>query len=246
MADFNPIYNGRVTATGTADPHRGPTPDIFRGVNFYNQNPEHPLAVFEDFRFNTSGLGTITLNAGTVTHGVAEGGEILLNTTATENQGPTIQFTGCGVTPTAGTAVCFEARVKVSALHHYLFGLFDLETAPIGTGAIGTADDFAVFTEFGGLTLDFTIDATGGTADPQAGVHPLVADTYFKAGFRGVVGKSIDVYINGAKVTSSALAVANFPNKIVYPTFAAESSTTAGEELHVDWFALAVADGVSE
>lgn len=244
MAAFNPIYNGQVTAAGVADPHRGPTPDIFRGVNFYNQNPEHPLAVFEDFRFITP--GTVTANSGTVTQGSGVGGEIVLTTTTTANQGPTVQFGGCGVVPTAGTAVCFEARVKVSALHHYLFGLYDLDTAPIGTGAIGTSDDFAVFTEFGGLTLDFTIDGTGATADPQAGVHTMVADTYVKAGFRCVVGKSIDIYINGAKVSSSNLAIANFPNLIVYPTFASESSTTAAQSMTVDWFALGVADGVSE
>jgi hypothetical protein len=243
---YNPIYNGAVTAAGVKNPHRGPTPEIFRGVNFYNQNPEHPLAVFEDFRFLAP--GTVTLNSGTVAHGAGEGGELLLTSTTTADQGPTVQFTGCGVIPTAGTAVCFETRIKAGAVGtpgNIVAGLCQVSTAPIGAGVLADLADYAYFSAIQELPVDFIMeDAT--VPDSLTSIHTLVADTYVKLGFRCVVGKSIEVFVNGVAVTSNDLVVARFPDAFVVPTFAVESEATTAPTLTVDWFAVAVADGVTD
>lgn len=248
MSLFYPVYGTRSTGTYasiTSSNGRGPSPDIFRGVNFANQFPDAPFSAFEDFR-NGVAHGTITLNSGTVTEGAGGNGELVLTSTTTADQGPTVQYKGHGLTPAAGQTICFETRLKVGGSGtpgNWVMGLCQVSTAPIGAGALADLDDYAYFSAIQELAVDFSIE--DGTADSLSSITTLVDDTYVKLGFRCVVGKSIEVYINGVKYASNDLVASAFADGFVCPTFAVESEATTAPTMTVDWYAVGVVDGMS-
>jgi hypothetical protein len=254
MPSFQPIYNGAVANgdVATARLHRGLTPDIFRGANFYNQNLEHDLAFLEDFRAGIP-VASQTLNGGTIVEGAGGDGEMALTSTTTDNQGPQVQFKGCGVVPTAGQTICFETRVKLtgnSKPGNLVFGLSEVNTAQIATnGTLTDLNDYAIFYCLEGASpansVTFKMEVGSDVASTKANIGVLTNDTYVKFGLRCVVGKSIDIFVNGVPVADNGLVVARFPNAFVCPTFGVESADTTAPVLTVDWFAIAVVDGVT-
>jgi hypothetical protein len=253
MAIHELVYNSQVDNSGTAAPGRGLTPAVWRNVDLSVKDPSYGIVYVNDFLDvpNQAASGAsaqmIVTQAtnGTATMSVAEAnGVLVLNCgAATVNVGPNVQFTTPGIIAKPGQLVVFEARVKVGTVTNapkILIGLAEVNTALMGTTAIGTVNDMAAFYAVDSLSLGLGLRDTSSSTSLATGVKTLVADTYTKLAYRVVVGKSVETYVDGVLVNTSADS-AKFPNGIVFPSFVLEAnnSTASQSTMSIDWFGVA-------
>lgn len=255
MAIHELVYNGQVNNSGTASPRRGLTPAAWRNVDMAVRDPSYGVVYVNDFldippqaASGAAGHMIVTQagSNGTATSDVTEANGVLKLDcgAATVDVGPNVQFTSPGIIAEPGQLVVFEARIKVGTVTNapkFMVGLAEVDTALFGTTAIGTINDMAAFYGLNSLATRLAVRTASGTADEITGVKTLVADTWTKLAFRAVVGKSIEAYVDGVLVNTSALDVTLFPDSIVFPTFALEanSSTASQSTLSIDWFGVA-------
>lgn len=193
---------------------------------------------------DANGIGVISLTAGN-----------------TDNDDCVLQAGGATMMPfnviyaTAGD-LAFECRVKYSSIADgdtdFFFGLFGTGGAANNgwladnSGAFANNDFLGfsrtVATGTSGLTLVY--DRVGGTTATHAtGIHTIVADDYFKVGYRWIQHrKELEVYANGNLVTTvSKAATGATPWPTLYMNFLAgiKYQATTQDVMYIDWWACA-------
>lgn len=183
---------------------------------------------------------------------------IQLQTHTTDNDSTSIMAGGGTMCPfnviqaSAGLLV-FETRIKYSSIA----GGTDFFIGLGGTGACANdgcradnsgvlaSNNFLGFTRLatGTSSLTFTYQRVGGTEATHTGMHTMVADTWFKAGFRfDPTTKQCTVWIDGEKVhTVTRTETGATPWPTLYMNFLAEVKyqSTAADILFCDWWACA-------
>ena len=191
----------------------------------------------EDYTLTQGGsAGTIAVNDAKGSTGVvavASGDE-------DAGDGPSIQWhDGPALLPVANVTVCQEFRVQVDQIAHadYFFGMASIDTdilATLPTDYIG----FYVTDDGAGLSFG----CQDGTEETEADVHTLVADTWFKIGWRLNGDDSVEIYVNGIKVAHT-ISNAAIPDDFIYRSVQVQGGTTGvapGPIAYMDW----VAEGV--
>lgn len=262
---FAPPVNGVWPATASGNPVVGLFDDFVgfgrscpasSGLAYYNSNGISYKA-FEDDD------GSIAAAVPTTTPAVDANGIGVISLTGgnTDNDDTVLQAGGGSMMPfnvTYATAkeLVFEARLKYSSIADgdtdFFIGLFGTGGA-VNNGWL--ADNSAAFadndllgfsrtlaTGTSGLTLVY--DRVGGTTGTHAtGIHTIVADTYFKVGFRWRASrKTLDVYADGEYVTTVAASVtAATPWPSLYMNFLAgvKYQATTQDVMYIDWWACA-------
>jgi len=149
----------------------------------------------------------------------------------TDNQGAQIQRLKSAFIPAANKSIWFEARISLTAstppvTKSQLFvGLAASDTTIIASGAMSTNNRLGWMILDGGLLqTTFTADKAG-TATTKTGPL-LVAATAINLGFFfDGVADTVQQFVNGV-ATGTAVATANIPKLVVYPSFVCQSDAT--------------------
>lgn len=172
--------------------------------------------------------------AGTAATGTAEPGVLVLDSgSTTQGQGMQVQRTKSAFVPAANKSIWFEAKVKlVTSLSAQVFvGLAAADTTIIASNAVSTNNriGWSSVTGDGVLLLNSDKAGTGTTATGTT----LVAGTYQYLGFvYDGVADTVQQYVNGV-ATGSAIATANIPKVVTYPSFVCQTHGTTQPLLHV-------------
>ncbi|MBM4093832.1 MAG: hypothetical protein FJ276_31160 [Planctomycetes bacterium] len=207
--------------------------------------------------------GSITAAVPTTTPAVDANGIGVIKLTGgnTDNDDTVLQAGGGSMMPfnviyATAKELVFECRVKYSSIADgdtdFFFGLFGAAGA-VNNGWL--ADDSAAFADndllgftrtlsTGTSALKFVYDRVGGTTGTHATtVHTMVADTYFKVGFRWKQQtRKTEIYTNGEYVTAVAASVAAAtPWPTLYMNFLAgvKYQATTQDSMYIDWWACA-------
>jgi len=185
----------------------------------------------------------------------------------TADQGINLQMRGMGIKPTEFGVIAFETRVRLDDIgtrvagngYNAAIGLCNWDTSFLASGTVDTSGnnitDYAMFISLSsGTTINsqakwsfqMTRLGSGNDVDLQKDIADIVdgdvtPTAWVKLGFRAEVGKSLELFVNGAKVSSSSILPPIVPDAIVYPTFVCESEGTVDPILMVDWFAVGAA-----
>lgn len=155
----------------------------------------------------------------------------------TIHHGAQIQALKCAIIPAANKTIWFEATVQAAFLTGELFiGLAASDTSLIASGAVNVNNHIAFTSVTGDGILLFDCDKAGVGATTTGGT--LVASTNMKVGF--VYDGAADTcqgYINGV-ATGTAIATADIPKLVVYPSFCCQNSGTDQETLTISGFRL--------
>ena len=172
--------------------------------------------------------------AGTAAIGTAEPGVLVLDSgSTTQGQGMQVQRTKAAFVPAANKSIWFEAKVKlVTSLSAQVFvGLAASDTSIIASNAMSTNNRIGWTSVTGDGVLLFDSDKAG-TGATSTGTT-LVAGTYQYLGFvYDGVADTVQQYVNGV-ATGSAVATANIPKLVVYPSFVCQTNGTTTPLLHV-------------
>lgn len=172
--------------------------------------------------------------AGTATTGTTEPGVLVLDAgSTTQGQGIQIQRTKAAFVPASGKSIWFETKVKlVTSLSAQVFcGLAAADTSIIASNAMSTNNRIGWTSVTGNGVLLFDADKAG-TGATSTGTT-LVAGTYQYLGFfYDGDADTIQQYVNGVAV-GTAVATANIPKLVVYPSFVCQTNGTTQPALHV-------------
>ena len=172
--------------------------------------------------------------AGTGGIGTAEPGVLVLDSgSTTQGQGFQAQRTKSAFVPAANKSIWFECKVKlVTSLSAQVFiGLAAADTSIIASNAMSTNNRIGWTSVTGDGVLLFDTDkaATGGTSTGTT----LVAGTYQYLGFvYDGVADTVQQYVNGV-ATGTAVATANIPKVVIYPSFVCQTNGSTQPLLHV-------------
>ena len=198
--------------------------------DFYSIRPE-------DFTLTQGGsAGTIALSDAHGSTGVAA----IASGDEDAGDGPNVQWhDGPAVLPVAGVTVCHEWRLKVDQIAHadYFFGMASIDTSVTSTFPTDYAG-FFVIDDGAGLSFG----CQDGTEETEADVHTLVADTWFKVGWRLNGDQSVEIYVNGDEVTHTISNDA-IPDDFMYVSAQVLGGTTGvapGPIAYADWWAVGV------
>lgn len=149
----------------------------------------------------------------------------------TDNQGANVQRLKSAFIPAAGKDIWAEFRCLLTATTppvtraQIFVGLAASDTTIIASGAQSTNNRIGWQILDGALLVSsFTCDKAG-TGTTATG-HTFVAATAVKLGFRyDGTADTVQQYINGV-ATGTAIATANIPKLVVYPSFVCQSDGT--------------------
>ena len=213
------------------------------------------FAIIDDFlTFNDESPWIVTnATAGTAALDDAKGGGVLLDSASTtDNQGVQIQFGGAAATesflPSAAAKIYVEARIKVADIGtsgsdtcNLLFGLTEVDTTVLASGANSTANHIAFEHLDDDGNLDFHSESSGSRSSSSA-VDTLSDGTYFKLGFIVDGTSSVTPYINGIAGTA---ITSNIPTTELTLSLVCHSAGTTDPILHVDWVAACQAEHIA-
>lgn len=156
----------------------------------------------------------------------------------TDNQGFQIQRLKSGFIPAANKSIWAEFRIQLTATtppvtRAQLFvGLAASDTTIIAAGAMTTNNRIGWMILDGGLLVTtFTCDKAG-TATTKTG-PTLVDATSINLGFvYDGVADTVQQYVNGV-ATGTAVATANIPKLVIYPSFVCQSDATDQPNLNL-------------
>jgi hypothetical protein len=158
----------------------------------------------------------------------------------TVTQGANVQRLKAGFVPAANKSIWAEFRVKftgVGALNVETFiGLAASDTTIIAASAVSTNNriGWSSVTDDGVLLLDSDKAGTGTTAAATT----IVSDTWVRLGFvYDGAADTVQQYINGV-ATGSAIATANIPKVVLYPSFVCQSGGSDQPVLHVGGYRI--------
>lgn len=171
---------------------------------------------------STTSPGTLAIDAGATT----------------DNQGANVQRLKSAFVPAANKSIWAEFRVSLTASTppvtraQVFVGLAASDTTIIAAGAQSTNNRIGWQILDGALLVSsFTVDKAG-TASTTTG-HTFVAATAVRLGFvYDGAADTVQQYINGV-ATGSAIATANIPKLVVYPSFVCQSDGTDQPILNV-------------
>jgi hypothetical protein len=170
--------------------------------------------------------------SGTAVIDTAQPGALKIDSGATtDNQGVNLQRLKSGFIPAANKSIWAEFNILLTATTppvtkaQLFVGLAASDTTIIAAGAQSTNNRIGWQILDGGLLVTgFTVDKAG-TASLTTG-PTLVAATAIRLGFRyDGVADTVTQYVNGV-ATGSAIATANIPKLITYPSFVCQSDGT--------------------
>lgn len=265
----NPAANEKL---GTASPNRGLTPACWLGIDITSRDPSSGLFYLDDFLRHPDPASYTLTQKGSVgavkllteADGIFE----IDSASGTADQGPNIQFNGQGFLPPTNGIVAFEARIRTDDIgtgaagngQNIAFGLANLDSSFFVNGAVDTAangvTDYAMFLSISSAatwnaankwSFQMTKAGSSGDVDTQKDIATLIdgdvtATGFLKLGFRAEVGRSLELFVNGVKVSSSDILPSIFPDTVVYPTFVIESEGSVDPMLNVDWYAFGYAN----
>ena len=193
---------------------------------------------FNDFMTYNSGDWTITTTeagAGSATEAVTSsaGGALLLTNAAGDDDLDFLQLKGEAFTLAAGKRAFFSSRFKVSDVTQsdYVMGLHITDTSPLDvTDGIyfRSVDESAV--------LNFVLEKD--STETATAVATLADATYVTAEFF-YTGSNMEVYINGALVTTIANTDTNFPDdELLRLTLSMLSGEATANTLTIKWVRL--------
>lgn len=194
---------------------------------------------FDDFDQYTSADWVIT-TVGTSTIQVQDeiNGILGVTTDANDNDHSYFQWAGNTSTtvvetwrPTSGKALYFKARFKISEViqSDFFAGLYVVDTDPVG----GIVNGMYFTKTDGSAVLNF-VTVAGSTATTTA-VATLVADTYVSVAFVYDGYSGLNLFVDGNRVASSA--VANIPATELALSFAIQAGEAilGGKKLSLDY-----------
>lgn len=156
----------------------------------------------------------------------------------TDNQGFQIQRLKSGWIPAANKSLWFEVNLQLTATtppvtKAQLFaGLAASDTTIIASGAMTTNNRIGWMILDGGLLVTTFTSDKAGVATTKTG-PTLVAATNIRLGFvYDGVADTVQQYVNGA-VSQTAVATANIPKLVMYPSFVCQSDATDQPNLNV-------------
>lgn len=149
----------------------------------------------------------------------------------TDNQGTNLQALKAAFLPATGKDLWFEATVTLTATTppvtraQLFIGLAASDTTIIAAGAMSTNDHIGWDILDGELLVSkFTVDKAG-TRVRNTG-KTFVAATRTKLGFKyDGTADTVQQYIDGVAV-GSAVATADIPKNVIYPSFVVQSDAT--------------------
>lgn len=182
--------------------------------------------------------------AGTAAVSTTAPGALLIDAgSTTDNQGLNLQRLKTGFVPAANKSIWAEFYVTLTATTppvtkaQLFIGLAASDTSIIASGAQTTNNRIGwQILDGANLVSSFTCDKAG-TASTTTG-HTFVAATAVKLGFRyDGVADTVQQYINGV-ATGSAIATANVPKVVMYPSFVCQSDGTDRPNLIVQGYRI--------
>jgi hypothetical protein len=202
-----------------------------------NQDPMLGYEMFDDFvgivKAADAWIAT-PATSGTATAGTLAGGTANLNAGAsTAHQGIQIQRAGGAFSPAAGKHLWFEARFKVNVLTaELLWGLFDIDTTLIATGALHATDGIGIKSVTGdGVCLP--VVGSSSTYTTGSSIKTLSTATYTRLGFTVNGTSSIQFYVDGAAVGSAVTT--NIPSVVLAPSFVCQANGTGTPQMDLDY-----------
>jgi len=238
----------------------GRTTPLASNVSWYQSNG----ITYKSFEDDDAGIAAAVP---TTTPAVDANGIGVVGMTAgnTDNDDCVMQAGGATMMPfnviqATAKELVFECRVKYSSIADgdtdFFFGLFGTGGAAnngwIGDNPAAVTDcanndllGFMRLPATGTSALLFVYDRVGGATASHSSIHTIVADTYFKAGYRfNYDRKTLDVYINGALVhTVTKAETGATPWPLLYMNFLAgiKYQATTQDVMYIDWWACAQA-----
>lgn len=154
---------------------------------------------------------------------------------STNTQGINVQYTGIGVYPKDGQIIGWEAMLLFKDIGtntgpEFFGGLATVDTTIIGSGAITAADWIGFYSADGTPELYFGVE--DGSQDISAtAAHTTIdgdvtAASWFRIGFRWVVGESLQYFVNGVATTPSDVLESNAPNGPMVLSYVCQSNGT--------------------
>lgn len=203
--------------------------------NFLALDPTRAHVYFDDFDTYTAGQWTITTTeegAGDATEALAneDGGVLLITNDAADNDADFFQKVGESFKFAAGKRLWFKARFKVSdaTQSDFVMGLQITDTTPLAVsdGVYFRKDD-------GDALLDFVV-IKDSAATTSTGVATVADATYLVVGFEYNGVDAIHIYINDARVGSSA--VTNLPDdEELTISFGIQNGEAVAKTMSVDY-----------
>jgi hypothetical protein len=210
----------------------------------------HSHFAFRKYDFPVGDLTATQATAGTCTYiDTVDGfGTIMVADadSTTNTQGINIQDKQVSVNAKNGMIVAWETMTRahdIATVPELFWGLSDVDTTIIASGAITTGYRVGFYTVSAGLLC-----VAGNNATPTATastVHTLVdADVttdgteWVRLGVRAEVGRDLQFFVNGAKVASE-LAASLFPiGAAIVPSHVVQTNGTVDPLTHSAWHAM--------
>jgi hypothetical protein len=226
---------------------RGPSPDVWAGVNLDQLRDWFDGFLFEDdFTQDhdlTNRYTATQATAGTFLITDAEGGvaDADCNST-TATQGINVQAAstvGERFRPQADDVLIFEARLKAADIAtgpEFFVGLSVIDTTIIAASANSSANHIG----FESVTDDNVLlfhSESGGTRSSTTTPHTLVDDTFVKLGFRVKGTEKIEVFVDGVKFGETIET--NIPTELMVPSLVCQSGGTTDPIVSLDWWRCA-------
>jgi hypothetical protein len=233
----------------TGQTNYGLSPQVWLGIN---RGPSaHSYFAFRKYDFPIADMTETQATAGDASYlNTIDGfGTVLLvdADSTTNTQGIQVQDTQCSVNAKAGMIVAWEQMVRfhdIATSPELFFGLSDVDTTIIASGAITTGYKVGFYSITGGTLLCVAGNNATPTATASA-VHTLVdADVttdgteWVRLGLRAEVGRDLKFFVNGTKVASE-LAASLFPiGAAIVPSMVVQTNGTVDPLAHSAWHAV--------
>lgn len=241
------------------------SPRVWQGfpdLNVLLRGPEEGFFFFDDF-LNFPSLSTSATNqgyvsyldsGGTLVQTPEVGGVIKASTDGTDNDEISMGASGnagymCKFAAASYRRLCFEARVKLGqiATQNFFVGLAEegcaVNTLFADSGGALADKDYVGFQvqEDDASYMDVTYKTNGVTAVVhKSQAQLLVADTYYRVGFRYDSLKGVEFFINNAKVGATLqITDTGFPDgEGLTLLFGGAAASGAAKYWYMDWWAL--------
>jgi hypothetical protein len=194
-------------------------------------DPTSAHTYFNDFDVFTAADWTVTETQAGATQAIANGngGWLALVNSAANNDLNAIQALNTTFAFTAGKALWFKCRFKLSNATNAaaIIGLQVIDTTPLAV-----TDGVFFSKPAASTTLSLVVEKTSTATTTTAGT--MADDTFVEAGFHYDGSNSVFVYFNGNRVASSA--VTNLPTVGLCVSIAVANGTAAANTMTVDYY----------
>lgn len=196
-----------------------------------------------DFDTYAAGDWTITaVGTGTSALDSTDGGNLVITTSALENDGRQHQLVGAGFTMAAGKKAMFKARFKVddATQTDILIGLAALDTTLLGAAAgDGVTDGIFFQKDDGSTTLTCYCQKDTTTGQTSATAHTMVNDTFVTAAFYYDGVNKVEFFIDGSHKGTLDASSTYLPDAALSVSIALLTGDASANVLTVDYILAA-------